>query len=84
VLYEFPQLKMPVLLIVGDKDHTVPMANYASESARKTMGDFVKLGQAAVKQLPHGRLEVMPDTGHIAHIERAERFRALALEFLAQ
>jgi pimeloyl-ACP methyl ester carboxylesterase len=84
VVYEFPQLKMPTLLIVGDKDHTVPMGSYVSESVRQTMGDFLRLGPNAVKQMPNGRLEVMPNTGHIAHIEQAERFRSVVLDFLGR
>jgi pimeloyl-ACP methyl ester carboxylesterase len=84
VMYEFPQLKMPTLLIVGDKDHTVPMAGYVSESVRQTMGDFQRLGPNAVKQMPNGRLEVMRNTGHIPHIEQAERFRSVVLEFLGR
>jgi pimeloyl-ACP methyl ester carboxylesterase len=83
VCYEFSRLKPSTLLIVGDKDHSVPMRNYASESDREKMGNFVKLGQQAVKQMPRGRLEVMANTGHIPHIERAEQFRSVVLAFLA-
>ena len=83
VLYEFSRLQPNTLLIVGEKDRTVPLRNYASEADREKMGDFVKLGQQAVKQMPRGRLEVMTNTGHIPHIERAEQFRKLVLAFLA-
>jgi pimeloyl-ACP methyl ester carboxylesterase len=83
VCYEFAQLKPPVLLIVGDKDHTVPMSSYASEAVRQTMGDFVHLAQNAVKQMPHGRLEIISNGGHIPHIEYADRFRKVVLAFLS-
>jgi pimeloyl-ACP methyl ester carboxylesterase len=64
VRYEYRLLKPPPLLIVGEKDHTVPLASYASAEARAKMGDFVELGRIAAKEIPHGTLVVVPDCGH--------------------
>jgi len=82
VRYEYRLLQPPTLLIVGEKDHTVPLASYASAEARAKMGDFVELGRAAVKEIPHGTLVVVPDCGHIPHIEKPRDFQQALMGFL--
>lgn len=82
VRYEYRLLQPPTLLIVGEKDHTVPLASYASPEARAKMGDFVALGRAAVKEIPHGTLVVVPDCGHIPHLEKPREFQQALMDFL--
>jgi len=82
VRYEYRLLQPPTLLIVGEKDHTVPLASYASAEARAKMGDFVELGRAAAKEIPHGTLVVVPDCGHIPHIEKPRDFQQALMGFL--
>lgn len=82
VRYEYRLLQPPTLLIVGEKDHTVPLASYAPPEARAKMGDFVALGRAAAKEIPHAALVVVPDSGHIPHIERPKEFQQALLDFL--
>jgi pimeloyl-ACP methyl ester carboxylesterase len=80
--YEYHLLQPPTLIIVGEKDHTVPLADYASAEARAKMGRFVELGRAAVKDIPHGTLVVVPDCGHIPHIEKPREFQQALTAFL--
>jgi pimeloyl-ACP methyl ester carboxylesterase len=75
VLYEYRQLRPPTLIIVGEKDRTVPLGNYAPAEARAKMGDFVELGRLAAKEIPHGILVVISDCGHIPHIEKPQEFQ---------
>ncbi len=82
VRYEYRLLQPPTLLIVGEKDHTVPLASYASPEARAKMGDFVDLGRAAAKEIPHGTLVVVPDSGHIPHLEKPREFQQALMVFL--
>lgn len=82
VRYEYRLLQPPTLLVVGDKDHAVPLGNYASAEARQAMGNFVELGRAAVREIPHARLMVIPGCGHIPHIEKRAEFEAALVEFL--
>jgi pimeloyl-ACP methyl ester carboxylesterase len=79
---EYRLLQPPTLLIVGEKDHTVPLASYASAEARAKMGDFVELGRAAAKEIPHGTLVVVSDCGHIPHIEKPREFQQALIGFL--
>jgi pimeloyl-ACP methyl ester carboxylesterase len=70
VRYEYPKLKPPVLIIVGDKDHTVPLSSKAPPALRETMGRFPELARQAAKDIPNGTAVVVPDCGHIPHIEK--------------
>lgn len=82
VRYEYRLLPMPTLLVVGEKDHTAPLSSYASAEARARMGNFVEMGRAAVKEMPHGTLVVVPGCGHIPHIEKPQEFRKALMGFL--
>ncbi len=82
VRYEYRLLEPPTLLIVGEKDHTVPLGAYASAEARAKMGDFVELGRAAAKAIPHGTLVVVPNCGHIPHIEKPQAFQRALMGFI--
>lgn len=82
VRYEYPLLQPPTLLIVGEKDHTVPLASHAPAESRAKMGNFVELGNAAAKDIPHATLVVIPDCGHIPHIEKPLKFEQALLAFL--
>jgi pimeloyl-ACP methyl ester carboxylesterase len=82
VRYEYRLLQPPTLLIVGEKDHGVPLASYAPDEVRATMGNFVELGRAAVKEMPRGTLVVVSDCGHIPHIEKPREFQQALMDFL--
>jgi 4,5:9,10-diseco-3-hydroxy-5,9,17-trioxoandrosta-1(10),2-diene-4-oate hydrolase len=61
LLDRLPALTMPTLVVWGASDQLLP-AHQA---------------QAAVERLPHGRLELIPDCGHLPHVELPERFVAV-------
>jgi pimeloyl-ACP methyl ester carboxylesterase len=82
VRYEYRLLQPPTLLVVGEKDRTVPLGSYAPAEARAKMGNFVELGRAAVREIPHGRLVVVPNCGHIPHLEKPHEFEQALMGFL--
>jgi len=82
VIYEYSHLSPPTLLMMGEQDHTAPFAIYASPEVRKTMGRNKEAAATLVRQIPNGKLTVIPQTGHIPHIERFEAFRQAVLAFL--
>jgi pimeloyl-ACP methyl ester carboxylesterase len=59
-------LAMPVVAIWGDRDTVTPLAQ----------------GEQLVGLVPHGRLEVLPEVGHIPQIERPDAFNALLVRSL--
>jgi pimeloyl-ACP methyl ester carboxylesterase len=83
VRYEFHRIAPPTLLIVGEKDHSVPLGNYAPPDELTRLGDFLALSQAAVAEIPNARRVVVPDCGHIPHIEFPQQFLDAFLPFLA-
>jgi 4,5:9,10-diseco-3-hydroxy-5,9,17-trioxoandrosta-1(10),2-diene-4-oate hydrolase len=56
-----PALTTPTLIIWGDRDYLLPVSQ----------------AHTAVKHLPHGRLSVFPDCGHLPHVEHPDRFAAV-------
>jgi pimeloyl-ACP methyl ester carboxylesterase len=83
VRYEYPQLAPPVLLITGAEDHTVPLGQYASPPEAARLGDFTALSAAAAHDIPRAKRVVIPDCGHIPHLEHPSQFLAELLPFLA-
>lgn len=60
---DLPALKADLLLIVGERDRTVPPAQ----------------AQAVRRRVPHATIETLPDLGHLAHEERPDRVAELIL-----
>jgi len=60
------QLRMPVLLIWGNRDPLVP----------------VSYGKRMLTEVPHAKLEVIDDAGHIPMWEQPERFNRALLSFI--
>ncbi|WP_213997698.1 alpha/beta hydrolase [Arsukibacterium sp.] len=83
VIYEFPQLKMPVILLIGDKDNTAIGKDAAPKELQPTLGNYAKLGPAAAKAIPNANLIRFADLGHSPHIQAPERFHQALLEALA-
>lgn len=77
----FRSLGMPVYIVVGDKDKTVPGAEYVPAEQRQGLGNYPKLATNAAAEIPQGKAEVMKDTGHIPHVEKPAEFNAKALNF---
>ena len=59
-------MKIPTLVVWGQDDALIPV-RYAQEYGRL---------------IPHSRVEVIPDCGHVPQVEQAEATAALVKEFL--
>ena len=68
LLEHLPTLTTPTLVIWGGCDYLLP-AHQA---------------QTAVGLLPHGRLALFPDCGHLPHIEQPARFAAVLSDWLTE
>jgi len=82
VVYELGALRMPVLLIIGDKDTTAIGKELAPPQVRAILGNYPALGKAAAEQIPHAKLVEFPDLGHAPQIQAPERFHKALLEAL--
>jgi pimeloyl-ACP methyl ester carboxylesterase len=66
LLDSLPQLQMPTLVVWGTDDSVFPKEQ----------------GQDAVSRLQQGHLALIPDCGHLPHIERPELFTDELSKFL--
>jgi pimeloyl-ACP methyl ester carboxylesterase len=81
---EYPLLKMPVLLIIGQEDRSVFFRRYASPEAIKPLGNWPLLGRQAIKELTDGKLIEIAGAGHVSHVEKFEEFEVALQDFLAE
>jgi pimeloyl-ACP methyl ester carboxylesterase len=80
---EYRLLKMPVLLIIGQSDHSVFFRRYASPESVKSLGNWPTLGRQAAKDLADGKLVEIANAGHVSHVEKPDEFEAALTAFLA-
>ncbi len=82
VVYEFKELQMPVLLIIGTRDRTALGKGLVSEEVRQTMGLYDELGEITAERIPDATLVELEGIGHLPHIEAFERFIGPLVGFL--
>ena len=84
VVYEFSELQVPTLLIIGTRDRTALGKNLVSEKVRATMGLYDELGQATRNKIPNAKLVELFNLGHLPHIEDFDRFIKPLLSYLEE
>lgn len=84
VLYEFGDLKMPVLLVIGQEDTTALGKGWAEAGVKERMGHYPELGRQAKAAIPHARLVEIPGTGHVPQVTRFEEYWQALKGFLAE
>lgn len=84
VVYEFPLVKVPALLIIGQRDRTALGKGSVSPEIAKTMGDYPALGKKAAAAIPEAKLVELDDVGHMPHIEAYGRFLPPLVGFLGE
>jgi len=82
VLYEFPDIKVPTLLIIGERDRTAIGKNLASPEVAKTLGQYQILGKQAAEAIPGAKLAAMPGIGHVPQYEDFPAYWKALEEFL--
>ncbi|HEY1079225.1 MAG TPA: alpha/beta hydrolase [Bdellovibrio sp.] len=74
VYYEFKNLRMPVVLINGNRDRAAIGKAWASEDMKKKMGLYPEMGKDVVKKIPKAKLIELKGLGHMPFIEDFEAF----------
>lgn len=82
VCYEFDQLKMPVLLIIGQRDRTALGKNKAPADVQDKLGNYPLLGKETAKKIRNSKLVEIDNIGHLPHIEAFDQFISPLLSFL--
>jgi pimeloyl-ACP methyl ester carboxylesterase len=83
VVYEFPQLTMPTLLLIGLKDTTAIGKDAAPEALRPKLGNYPELATKTAKAIPKSTLVTFPDMGHAPQMQDPKRFHEALLKGLA-
>lgn len=84
VVHEFPRLRVPTLLIIGQRDRTAIDRDLAPPDVRPTLGDYPRLGREAQAAIPGAKLVEIEGIGHLPHIEAYDRFFPTLRGFLLQ
>jgi pimeloyl-ACP methyl ester carboxylesterase len=82
VCYEFADLVMPTLLVVGSMDRTAIGKQWVSAEIRDSLGDYPKLAKKAASEIPECQLEILEGIGHVPQIEAPNLLFPILLEFL--
>jgi pimeloyl-ACP methyl ester carboxylesterase len=82
VVYEFANLKMPVLLIIGQRDRTALGKGKAPKEVQETLGNYPVLGRETSKKIKNAKLVEIDNVGHLPHIEAYNKFITPLKEFL--
>jgi pimeloyl-ACP methyl ester carboxylesterase len=82
VVHEFPQLRVPTLLIIGQADRTAIGKASVSKEVAATLGNYPELGKKTAKAIPGSTLVELPNVGHIPHLESPAPFFDALLKFL--
>lgn len=83
VVYEFPLLKMPTVLMIGTSDTTAIGSDIASPEVKARIGHYDQLGKTVVKTIPQGRLIEFPGLGHAPQLQEPEKFNGALIEAMA-
>jgi pimeloyl-ACP methyl ester carboxylesterase len=84
VCYEFKNIEVPTLLIIGQADRTAIGKDAASPEVKATLGNYPVLGRLTQQQIKNSKLAELPGVGHLPHIEAFEDFIKPLLDFLAK
>ncbi|MFS2159353.1 alpha/beta fold hydrolase [Pseudomonas sp. Pseusp122] len=74
VFYEFPQLKVPTLLMIGDADTTAIGSDIAPAEVKAKIGHYQVLGKQVAGMIPGAQLMEFPGMGHAPQMEEPEVF----------
>ena len=79
VVYEFPLLKMPVLLLIGDADTTAIGSDVAPPGVKEKIGRYNVLGKQAAGMIPNAKLVEFHGLGHAPQMEDPAGFHKALL-----
>lgn len=83
VLYEFDQISVPTLLIIGVRDRTALGRGSVAPEIAATLGNYDKLGQRAAAAIPDSTLVELNNVGHVPQFEDFDRYYQALQSFLA-
>jgi pimeloyl-ACP methyl ester carboxylesterase len=84
VCYEFKNIQVPTLLIIGQADRTAIGKDAAPADIKETLGNYPVLGRLTKQQIKDATLVELPGIGHLPHVEAFDEFIKPLLDFLGK
>jgi pimeloyl-ACP methyl ester carboxylesterase len=84
VVYEFPLIRVPTLLMIGDKDTTAIGKDFAPPEVRAKLGHYPELARKTQAAIPGASLIEFPEAGHAPQIQDSQAFDKALIEGLAR
>jgi pimeloyl-ACP methyl ester carboxylesterase len=82
VVYEFGNIRVPTLLLIGEKDNTAMVKTPISPEVAQRLGNYKELGPETAKAIKGSILVSFPDYGHAPQIQAPEQFHEALLKNL--
>jgi pimeloyl-ACP methyl ester carboxylesterase len=82
VVYEFPLVSVPTLLVIGQRDRTALGRAWAPKDLAAKLGDYPALGKKAAAAIPDAKLVEIPGVGHLPQVEAFDAYSRALAEFL--
>ncbi|MDC8830558.1 alpha/beta fold hydrolase [Alteromonas gilva] len=77
IIYDLPQLNMPVTLIIGTRDRTGPGRAFKKSGVDYQLGQYQTLGKQVAATLQQGQLIELEGLGHMPQFEDWQRFETV-------
>ncbi|WP_336959678.1 alpha/beta hydrolase [Chryseobacterium contaminans] len=82
VCYEFKNIKVPTLLIIGTRDRTAIGKDRAPKELQSKMGQYQELGKKTQREIAGSQLVELENVGHLPHIEVYPQFFEALYNFI--
>ena len=82
VVHEFPNLRVPTTLFIGQRDRTAINRDLAPDALKARLGLYPQLGRDAARAIAGATLIEFEDLGHSPQVEAPQRFNAALLDRL--
>ncbi len=82
VNYEFENIKVPTLLIIGQDDRTIVGKAKVPKEIISEHGQYPELGRNTKQKIKNARLVELEAVGHIPHGQTPEKFEQAMIDFL--
>lgn len=82
VIHEIGNIRVPTVLMIGEKDNTAIGKNRADKALAATLGNYPALAREAAERISGAKLITYPDYGHSPQVQAPERFHADLLKAL--
>ena len=83
IVYDLPQLTVPVTLIIGTRDRTGPGRAFKKPGGTYKLGQYQVLGKEVADTLQQGTLIELDGLGHMPQFENWQRFKAVFFPLFA-